>query len=147
MGGTQQGVKLTKNPKTIDITIEEQMTPANVVVDTEDINVSTALSEDTLANMQIAYGGGTIVVQAPTSSLIGKSTLTLADSLSLLSVGFEAVNSFGYWRRVYIPKVVSTAQVDTSYRRAAQLRLYPVMLRAICDPTLIEIIDQTAPHS
>lgn len=147
MGGTQQGVKITVNPKTIDIMIEEQMTPAQVVVDTEDIRVDTTLSEDIIANMKLAYGGGTIVTQAPTVSLIGKTTLTLADSLDLLSVGFEARNSFGLFRRVYIPKVVSIATVATDYRRAAVQRLYPVTLRAICDPTLITIEEQTAPHS
>jgi hypothetical protein len=95
--------------------------------------------------MKLAYGGGTIVTQAATGSLIGKSTLTLSDTLDTLSVGFEAINAFGYWRRVYVPKVISAASVDTNYRRAAVQRLYPVTLSAICDPTLITLADQTAP--
>jgi hypothetical protein len=145
IGGTEQGVKFTANPKIVKLMIEEQRTPADVVVDTEDVTVITTLSEDTLANMKLAYGGGAIVTQAATGTVIGKSTLTLSDTLDTLSVGFEAVNAFGYFRRVYVPKVISAASVDTTYRRAAKQRLYPVTLSAICDPTLIVIVDQTAP--
>jgi hypothetical protein len=146
MGGTSQGVAITMAPKTVDITIEEQMTPADVVIDTMDISVKVTLSEDVIASMQLAYGGGGVITtQAATGTLIGKTTLTLADSLANLSVGFEATNSFGYWRRVYIPKIVSVASVETSYRRAKAQRMYPVTLRAICDPSLIDVVDQTAP--
>lgn len=147
IGGTLEGVKLSKNPKTVDIRIEEQSTPANVVIDTQDISVMTTLSEESVANMKLAYGGGTITVQAPTSSLVGKSTLALSDNLDLLSVGFEGINPEGLWVRVYIPKVVSAAQVDTSFRRAQQQRLWPATLRAICPVSQIQVVEMTANHS
>ncbi len=144
MGATEQGVKVTVAPKTTDILVEEQMTPALVTVDSMDISVATTFSEDTLANMKIAYGGGAITTVAPGVGVPGTSELALADSLELLSVGFEGVNPFGFYRRYYLPKVVSVASVDTSYRRAAAARLYPVNLRAICDPATIAVIDMTA---
>lgn len=144
VGGTQQGVKLSKNPKTVDITIEEQSTPVNVLIDTQDISLMTSLSEDTIANMKLAYGGGTITVQAADGSHIGKQTLVLSDTLDLLSVGFEGISPEGFWRRASFPKVVSAAQVDTEYRRAAQQRLYPTTFRVICAVGDIEIVDMVA---
>lgn len=144
MGATEEGVKYTINPKTNDIRIEEQPNPADVTVDSEDITIATTLLEDTLANMQIAYGTGTIVTQAAGPGVIGKSTLTLGTSLTYWSVGFEAVNREGFWRRAYFPKVVSAAQVDTSYRRAAAARMYPTTFRAVCPPGEIQVVDMTA---
>lgn len=144
IGATEQGVKLTVNKKTTDIMVEEQSTPALVTVDTETVSVAVSLAEDTIANMQLSYGGGTITTVAATATLIGKTTLQLALGLELLSVGFEGVNSKGFWRRVYIPKCVSVASVDTSYRRAAAARLYPTTIRAICAPTQIQIVDMVA---
>lgn len=144
IGGTMEGVKFSKNPKTVDIRIEEQSTPADVVIDTQDISVLTSLSEESVTNMKLAYGGGIITTQAPTGSLIGKQTLVLSDILDLLSVGFEGVNPEGFWVRVYVPKVVSAGQVDTSFRRAAQQRLWPATLRAICPVNQIEIVEMTA---
>lgn len=143
-GATDQGVKITKAPKTQDITIEEQGTPALVTIDSTDVSIDTSLAEDTLANMALAYGGGTITTVAAGASQVGKSTLTLADNLALLSVGFEGINVDGFWRRVYIPKVLSVASVDTTYRRAAAARLYPVTLRAICAPSDIVVVEKTA---
>lgn len=147
IGGTLEGVKLSKNPKTVDIRIEEQSPPADVVIDTQDISVMTTLSEEAVTNMKLAYGGGVITTQAPTTSLIGKSTLVLSDVLDLLSVGFEGINPEGFWVRAYIPKVVSAAQVDTSFRRAAQQRLWPVTLRAICPVSQIQVVEMTAAHT
>lgn len=144
MGGTMQGVKFSKNPKTVDIRIEEQSPPVNVLIDTQDISVMTSLSEDTIANMKVAYGGGIITTVAAASGVVGKSKLVLSDTLDKLSIGFEGQDSAGFYRRVYIPKVISAAQVDTEYRRAAQQRLYPTTFRAICAVNLIQIVEMTA---
>lgn len=147
-GATDQGVTLNYQPKTNDIMIEEQLTPAKVTVDTVDLGLEVSLAEDVIANIQLALGGaGTITTQAATSSLIGKSTLVLSDALEQLSVGFEGVNPSGYWRRLYIPSVLSVGSVKASYRRAKSARLYALNLRCVCDLSQVQIVDMTAPET
>jgi hypothetical protein len=148
VGATDQGVTFSVDVKTNDILVEEQMTPALVTVDSEDISITFTSAEDVVANMLLAYGTGSSAVQAPTSSLIGKTTLTLGKTLNQFSVGFEGTNSFGLFRRVYIPRAVAGGtKVDTVYRRAKAERMYSVSFRALSDPTAIVITEQTAPHS
>ena len=64
-----------------------------------------------------------------------------------LAVGFDGINPYGFFRRVYIPSVLSVASVTTAYRRAAAERQYAVQLRAVCDPSLIVIRDKKTPHT
>lgn len=144
VGGTEEGVTLAVGTDTQDIRIEEQSTPVAVLVTNRNVRVRFAMSEDTVENMKIAYGGGTITTVAAASTQPGKKTLALSDSLDKLAVGFEGLNSFGFFRRVYIPAVLSLADVETAYRRAANNRAYAVELRAICKPSEILVVDKTA---
>lgn len=144
VGGSEEGVSFAVGTDTGDIRIEEQATPVLVVVAAKNVRVLVTLSEDTVENMKLAYGGGTIVTTAAAAGQPGKKTLTLANSLDQLAVGFEGLNSFGFWRRVYIPSVLSVADVTTAYRRAANNRSYNVELRAVCDPSAIKIVEKTA---
>lgn len=144
IGFTEDGLEIEKSVDTDDITVEEQMTPVDVAVTGIGVAVRFTLTEDTVANMKIAYGGGTIATQAPGASpLIGKSTLTLGEALDEYALAFEAENSFGFFRRILIPKVISVGSVGTPYRKNEK-RLYPVEFRAICDPSTIQIIEKTA---
>jgi hypothetical protein len=54
------------------------------------------------------------------------------------------VNQLGFARVLYIPVVVSAGQVQTAFRRAAQQRLYPLTLSAICPFNSITWTDLTA---
>lgn len=144
VGGTEEGVSLAVGTDTADIRIEEQATPVLVVTTANNIRILTTLSEDTVENMKLAYGGGSIVTTAAASGQPGKKTLSLSNTLDQLAVGFEAINADGFWRRVYIPSVLSVADVTTAYRRAANNRAYNVELRAVCDPSLVKIVDKTA---
>src|SRR5690242_19069831 len=66
VGATEAGVTVTFNPQTQNLTIEEQPTPVAVAVNTADLQVTTSLSEETLANVNLAWGnGGTIAVTPP----------------------------------------------------------------------------------
>lgn len=143
-GGTEEGLTLTVGTNTSEISIEEQSIPVLTVVNAKTVTVAVSLSEDTLESMKLAYGGGTITTTAAASAQVGKKTLALSDSLDPLAVGFEAINSQGFWRRVYIPSVLSTGTVGTPYRRAANNRAYPVELHATCRPDQIVIKDMTA---
>jgi hypothetical protein len=147
-GATQEGITFGIVQNSNDITIEEQSTPAQVTINSMDISVSTVLSEDTLANVKLVTGGlSSIAVTAPGTTQIGKSVLTLAEGLSAVALGFDTTNEFGFYRRVYIPKVLSVANVQAVHRRAADSRRYSVTFRAVCPVNQITITNKTAVHT
>ena len=61
-----------------------------------------------------------------------------------VAVAVVGKNLYGFARVVYIPTVVSAGQVQTAYRRAAQQRIYPLTLTAICPFNQITYTDLTA---
>jgi hypothetical protein len=146
VGATQEGVTLGVVQNANDIPIEEQSTPAVVTITSSDISVATVLSEDILETLKLAFGGGTIVTTAAASGQIGKKVLTLADPTvaNTLAVGFDGVNVHGFHRRVKIPRVLSVANVQTAYRRAADARRYAVTFRCIDPPSNVSVMDKTA---
>ena len=61
-----------------------------------------------------------------------------------LTAALVAQNAFGFATVLYIPVVVSAGQVQTAFRRAAQQRLYPLTLSAICPFNDISFTELTA---
>lgn len=144
-GATEAGVTLTFNPTVQNITIEEQPTPAGVEVSTTDIQITTNLSEETLNNINLTWGnGGTVAVTAAGAGQPGKSVLTLSSNFQTLSAALVGQNEEGFARVFYVPEVFSAGQVQTAWRRAAQQRLYPLTLSAICPLNQIYWVDLTA---
>jgi hypothetical protein len=145
VGATEAGVTQTYNPTTQNINIEEQPTPVGVAVQTADLQFTTNLSEETLANINLAYGNsGSIATTPPGAGQPGKSVLTLSTTFATLSAALVAQNAFGFATVLYIPVVVSAGQVQTAFRRAAQQRLYPLTLSAICPFNAISFTELTA---
>jgi len=145
VGSTEAGVTLTFNPTTQNISIEEQPTPVGVAVNTADLQLTTNLSEETLTNINVAWGnGGSVAVTAPGAGQPGKSVLTLSTNFQTVSVALIGKNQLGYARVLYIPVMVSAGQVQTAFRRAAQQRLYPLTLSAVCQFSSITWTDLTA---
>lgn len=150
IGATKEGVTAEFQRTVTDIMIEEQNTPVDQKTATAHFNFTAILSEDTFETMQLAYGGGTITTTAAATGVKGKKTLVLSEELQYIAVGLE---SFGAprtgmtggevpWRRILVPKVASSAQIQTPYRRAASQRLYPVTftsLSAISTMTIVEL--------
>lgn len=143
-GATQEGVTMSFTQNTNDIGVEEQATPVDTPVQTTDLNFATVLSEDTLETMKLAFGGGTIAVVAAATGVMGKRTLTLASKLDKLALVFEGIGPEGFYRRVQVPVVSSTANASIAYRRAADARRYSVTFRALVDPSDVDIIEKTA---
>ncbi len=143
-GATTEGLTLGGDRDINDIRIEEQSTPAQRLVTSSTITIGFTASEDTLATMRLAIGGGTITTQAAAAGVIGKETLRLSDDLELLAAGFEGRSKQGFWRRVYIPRVSSTASLEVTYRRAESQRSYEVTLSALCPMNEITIVNMTA---
>lgn len=145
VGGTEAGVTVTFNPTTQDLNIEEQPTPVAVAVNTATLQITANLSEETLTNVNLAWGnGGTIAITPPGAGQPGKSVLTLSTNFAQMAVALIGRNQLGFARVLEIPAVVSAGQVQTAYRRAAQQRLYPLTLSAVCPFNQISWTDLTA---
>jgi hypothetical protein len=145
IGGTLDGCTLTFAPTTQNILIEEQPTPVGVAVSTADLTITTNLSEETLNNVSLAWGNsGTQATTAPGASQPGKTVLTLSTVFPSLACALIGKNQTGYARVLSVPVVISAGQVQTAYRRAAQQRVYPLTLSAICPFTSITWSDLTA---
>lgn len=143
-GFSEAGLTLNSNVTTQDINVEEQSTPIDVLVTNRTISVDINLAEDTVENMKLAYGAGVITTQAAGTGIIGKKTLRLSDTLDHLALGFEGTSPGGFFRRVFLPIVVSVGNVQTVYRRAASERFYACQFRYIDDPANLLIVDQTS---
>jgi hypothetical protein len=145
IGATDAGVSVAYNPSTVDINIEEQSTPVAVLVDKATAEISFDFNEETLANVNLAYGGaGTIAVTAPGAGQPGKSVLSLSTNVTQLACAVIGKNALGFARVLSVPAVMSTGQVKTDYRRSANQRMYPVTLSSVCQYNLITWIDLTA---
>src|ERR1039458_6735442 len=145
VGCTDAGVSVTWNPTTIDISIEEQPTPVAVIVDKATAQVTFDFSEETLANINMAYGNaGTISITAPGASQPGKSPLSLSTLFPQMACAVISKNQLGFARVMSIPAMMSTGQVKTDYRRSANQRLYPTTFNTICPFNQSSWVDLTS---
>jgi hypothetical protein len=131
LGASESGATMRFTRETTDISIEEQVNPVDVAVNTLDPRIEITLSEDSLETMRIAYGGGEITTTAPTATEPGIRELNVTQDLEHFTLGLEAENSDKFWRRVLLLDVLSVAEVETSYRRAESQRLYACSFRLI----------------
>lgn len=145
IGATDAGVTLTWTPSVVDVSIEEQPTPVAKIVDKATFEVSFNFSEETLSNINTAYGAaGTIAVTAPGAGQPGKSVLSLSLNFPTLACAILGKNELGFATVISIPGIMSSGTVATSYRRAANQRLYPCTFGAVCAFTSIEWIKLTS---
>lgn len=131
IGASESGATMRFSRSTNDITIEEQLNPVDIATTGVDPRIEVTLSEDTLETMKLAYGGGTIITVAPTSTIPGYRELVIAEDIEHLTLGLEGMNTKEQWRRVLWLDVLSVADVETSYRRAETQRLYAVSFRLV----------------
>jgi hypothetical protein len=145
IGATDAGVTLTWTPSVVDVSIEEQPTPVAKVVDKATFEVGFNFSEETLTNINTAFGAaGSIAVTAPGAGQPGKSVLTLSLNFPTLACAVVGKNQFGFASVLSIPGVMSSGTVATSYRRAANQRLYPAVFGAVCAFSSIQWLNLTA---
>ena len=97
VGALLDGVTVTFAPTTQDINIEEQPTPVGVAITTANLTVTCNMSEETLANVNLAWGNaGSIAVTAAGAGQPGKSVLTLSTVFQNVSVALIGKNTFGF---------------------------------------------------
>lgn len=145
IGATDAGVSITYTPTTVDINIEEQPTPVAVLVDKATAQITFDFNEETLANVNLAYGGaGSIAVTAPGAGQPGKSVLSLSINVTQLACAVIGKNSLGFARVLSVPAIMSTGTVKTDYRRSAAQRMYPCTFNSVCAISSIQWTDLTA---
>lgn len=144
IGATSEGVSCLFRRSTQNLMIEEQMTPVAVETTEVECNVEAVLAEDTFETIRVAYGGGTIVTTAAGVGVIGKKELTLSSDLQHFALGLEGKNTYGFFRRILVPDVVSIADVEQVNRRAASLRLYKVSFRSLIPLEDFKYVEKTA---
>lgn len=124
--------------------VEEQSSPVFVTVNSSTMSLATALAEDTLENLLLAMGGGDITETVAGTGQVGKSEFTPSDDLDIIAVGFEAKNTFGFYRRMYIPRAVSVGNVELPFRRSESKRMFGATFQSMSDMSAIKIKDKTA---
>lgn len=144
-GATHEGFKVNVETSTTTVNIEEQATPVGEAIEGKAINIEAALAEDTVETMQLSWGGGVITTTAKVAGVSpGSKKMSLVDIPKYLTLALDMRNNLGLARRIYIPKVSATGSGDTSFRRAADKRTYPIRFASMCKPTDIQIVDITA---
>lgn len=143
-GATNEGFKINAEASTTTISIEEQSTPVNEELEAKSVAIEAALAEDTLNSMSMAWGGSTVVDTAAGVGQPAKSTMTLINEIKYVIACLEMKNALGFPRRIYVPKMSLFGSGETSFRRSAEKRLYPIRLNSLCKPTEIEIVEITA---
>jgi len=144
IGATQEGVSLLFRRSTQNLTIEEQLTPVAVETTEVECMVEAVLAQDTFETMRVSFGGGAITTTAPGVGQIGKKELVISSDLEHFALGLEGKNTYGFFRRVLIPEIVSVADVEQVNRRAASLRLYKVSFRSLVKPEDMVFKEKTA---
>lgn len=145
-GATSEGVSLSVELENNPISIEESATPALIVGTNLNITLEADLAEDTLENMQLAYGaGGQLDTFAATDVMPGYKRLTLSADLGELAVGLDMKLRSGLFRRLHIPYANSVGTTETSYRRSENARTYPTSIQSLSDPEETYIDEVTEP--
>jgi hypothetical protein len=142
VGATDQGVQNAFTPNMSLIQIEETPIPVASLVSTATFQITTSLSEENLNNINLAYGGGgTITSYTSGAGQPQMQILNLSSQFGLLACAILGANNLGYPRVYVVPKIQSAGTVTTNFRRAANARLYPITLNALCDLSQISIAD------
>lgn len=146
-GATNEGFKVNAEASTTTVTIEEQSTPVAESLEAKSMAFEAELAEDTMDTIQAAWGGGTIVTAAATASTPGTAKMFLSSNILYVAAVLELKNFKGYARRIFVPKMSMFGSGETSFRRAADKRLYPMRYNSLCPPEQIQVIDITAPKT
>lgn len=142
-GYTENGLEFSVERKEKRHYVDEISIPAAITIEETTMTIGITFAEPTLENLLLASGGGTITTQAASSTLIGKKTLVLSETLQVLTVGFEGKNAQGFFRRVVIPRVVSVGKIKAEFKRSDNKQMYTAEFESICAITDIDIYDKT----
>jgi len=143
-GLTNEGVNASFERDLTFHRVEEQSAPALVTVNESTFSLATALVEDVLDNLKTAMGGGALSKVAAATGVIGKTSFNPSDQLDVVAVGFEAKNTFGFFRRMHLPRAVATGSVEMAHRRSESKRMFGASFQSISAMPDISVVDKTA---
>lgn len=144
-GATHEGFRANVETSTTTITIEEQSTPVAERVESKGVTFEAALAEDTLESIRLSWGGADITTTAAGTGTVGTRKMVLSDAIEYWVAALEMRNAFGLARRIYLEKASATGSGETSFRRSADKRTYPLRVTSICPPSGVQIVDVVAP--
>lgn len=142
VGATDQGWKFSAAKNTQTITIEEQSTPAGMSISSQAVTIDGSLSEDIAPTLALAYNG-ILTKTAAGSGVAGVDEINLTDTILYYSVALITGNGKGMPRIHYAPIWNQLTNAETTFRRAADKRMYPVSFSTLCEPSQIRILDFT----
>lgn len=143
-GYTDKGVVFNFDRKEKRHQVEEISAPVIISTEVSTMKISVGLAEATLENLMYAAGGGAITEVVAATGVMGKKTLKLSEDLKVVKLGFEGKNPQGFYRRVIIPRVVSTGKIKTEYDRSKNKQVYMAEFESVCAVGDIKIYDKTA---
>ena len=142
-GGTEEGFRLGGSSSSTPHNIEEQPNPVLVTLDNRTLTISAALAEDTLESMRLSFGGGTITTTPGTGGAPTVKAFQLSETVDEFAFGLDmqtVSNAFGrVTRRIIIPRMSGSGDVDVAFRRAASKRLWPLMMTQLSKPSEVII--------
>lgn len=131
IGYTDEGVAIQAEQTFEDVEVEEEYDPLDTVRTLQRFKVVAALAQNSLTNLQIALGGGTITAGSPT----GYDTFTFpasTDTPKLYQLLFRAkAPGTAFLRDWQFPNVRSVGGFEISHRKAPQKQLITVEFQVV----------------
>lgn len=145
IGYTEDGVDFDSTRKEQAHRVDEESVPLFYAITETETKVVTSLAESTLENFKTAFGGGTITTTAAATGVPGTKKLVLSESINLFTMLIQSeTNPSGFWRRIYVPKILSVGKIKQEYNRAKKKQVLGVELMAVTPASSISITDKTA---
>lgn len=127
IGFTQDGIEYDYTPTWKDIMVDELMGPAKKILTAHKLVLTTKLAETTLANLNAAIPGSTLV--STTELTIGS-----VNAAPEFVLGWRGPAPNGATRAALLTRVVSIGAVKAHYQRKDMV-IYQTQFEALSDPT------------
>lgn len=144
IGYTEDGVDFDATRKEVMHRVDEESNPLFVTITDAETKFVASLAESTLANWKTAFGGGTITVTAATTGVPGTRKFNFSDEVTELALILQGKSPEGFWRRVFVPRIISVGKIKQEYNRSKKKQLLAVELQAVCPVRDIVAADKTA---
>jgi hypothetical protein len=133
MGGTKDGCQLNLNLKYSELSVDQVLDTVGTRVSDRDMQVKTKLAEVTLANLQLAWNGGTITTGVGFATLdpLDGTAATQPAYFSMLFWGYAPSSALGVVkRRMVILRKVLNIETTVLDNKKDAMGLVPVTFRA-----------------
>lgn len=144
IGYTEDGVDFDATRKEVLHRVDEESNPIFVTITDAETKFVASLAESTFANWKTAFGGGTVTTVAAATGQPGTRTFNFSDEVTELALILQGKSPEGFWRRVYVPKIISVGKIKQEYNRSKKKQLLGIELQAICPVSDIVAKDKTA---